>query len=105
MIEVDVYLGTISRFWIMYTNILEKGESVQDKEKAFLTKLENLIPIERLICTDNPLKLNFDNETSGLIAVTHISDIEDLYFPPKVGEYTLLSFEHIQGAYTGLYVK
>tara|TARA_Y100000592_G_scaffold86765_1_gene140467 strand:+ start:10153 stop:10470 length:318 start_codon:yes stop_codon:yes gene_type:complete len=105
MIEIDIYLGTISRFWLQYTSNLEKGNIVEGKKEQFLSKIKTHLPVSSLIYTDNPLNLDLSKETGSLIAVTHISDIKDLYFLSKCGQYTLLSFEHVQGAYTGLYSK
>lgn len=105
MIEIDVYLGAISRFWIQYTSLIEKGESKEGRKEKFLNKLKDKIPVDQLIYTDYPLDFKLDGYTSSLIAVTHISDIEDLYFPSQVGQYHLLTFEYVQGAYTGLYSK
>ena len=105
MIELDVYLGTISRFWLQYTSHLEKGNGVEGKKEQFLSKIKAHLPVSSILYTDHPLSLDLSKETGSLIAVTHISDMEDLYFPSKCGQYTLLSFEYVQGAYTGLYSK
>lgn len=105
MIEIDVYLGVVSRFWIQYTSLIEKGKSVEGKKEIFLSKIKHHLPISSIIYTDNPLKLSLKHETGSLVAVTHISDVKDLHFLSACDQYTLLSFEYVQGAYTGLYSK